>query len=94
MKYKQLLPIPDKYTVLLPCEDGYVDLEKEGWAVPFLVLAEDAGKNIIGVYAIDGIGDGQFETDFRLALRRPDRKFRTLKALIEARIKKVKEGEL
>jgi hypothetical protein len=63
------LSIPDKYVVLLPVEEGYADLEKEGWAVPFFVLAEDAGKSIVGVYVLDSLGDGQLETDFQLALR-------------------------
>jgi len=71
VKVKQLLPIPDKYTVLLHCEDEYVDLEKEEWTIPFFVLAEDAGKSILGVYALDSIGDGYLETDFRLALKQP-----------------------
>ena len=72
MKYKQLLPIPDKYIVLLFCSDGgYFDAEKAGWSVPFFILAEDAGESIIGVYAIDSIGEGQLETDFRLILKQP-----------------------
>jgi len=76
MKIKQLLPIPEKYTVLVYGEEevgkyGYLDLEREGWTFPFFVLAEDAGKSIIGVYAIGNFGDGDIETDFRLTLRQP-----------------------
>ena len=71
MKYKQLLPIPDKYVVLLLCDDEYIDLEKEGWSIPFFVLTENAGESVVGVHVIDSLGEGYFEPDFRLALRQP-----------------------
>ena len=77
MKYKQLLPIPDKYIVLTPCFNvesnttEYIDLEKEGWTFPLFILAEDAGESVVGVYAMDSIGYGELEEDFRLVFKQP-----------------------
>ena len=79
MIIRQILPVPEKYRVMIKAEDEngiskYRDLEKEGWTAPLFLLFDDPNKHgeidsYIAIYSIDPHGRADFNVDFMLQIR-------------------------